>query len=186
MRLLLQDGNRTDVEREAGRLLEGPDPALAQHDLRVPFADNVLGGHQQLFDRGRWAALQKYRLLGSADLGEEREVLHVPRADLDDVGGLDHRLDMPRVHELGDDRKSGLLPGLDEDVETLLPEPLEGVWRRARLERAAAQHRRSGPLNRAGGRERLLAVFDGARAGDQPEVAVPDPAPAGRDDGRFR
>ena len=101
-------GTADEVERVARRALEGPDPALAEDHLRVPLLDDVLGRHQELLDRGRRAALQQHRLRRPADLGEQVEVLHVPRADLDHVGDLDHRLDVARVHQLGHERQAGL------------------------------------------------------------------------------
>ena len=77
----------------------------------------------------------------AADLGEEREVRHVAGADLDHVRRVDDRLDVARIHQLGDERQPGLLARLLEDLERLLAEPLERVRRGARLEGAAAEHR---------------------------------------------
>ena len=56
----------------------------------------------------------------AADLGQQRVVLHVARADLDHVGDLEHRLEVARVHQLGDDRQPGLLLGLGEQPQALL------------------------------------------------------------------
>jgi hypothetical protein len=120
----------------------------------------------------------------AADLGEQVEVLHVPGADLDDVGDLGDELDVTRVEQLRDDRKAGLLAGLGQDLEPLLSESLECVRRAARLECPSAEHRRTGFRDRAGGLERLLAGLDGARACDEPEEAVPDPTAADLDDRR--
>ena len=129
-------------------------------------------------------ALQEHRLVRAADLGEEREVLHVPRADLDHVGRVDDRLDVAGVHQLGHDRQARLLARLLEDLEPLLPEALERVRGRARLERAAAQHARARVLHGVRREQRLLPVLDGARPGDQAEVAVTDAPAAHVDHGR--
>src|SRR5207244_4225476 len=140
VRLLLQDRDGADVEREPHRGLEGLDPTLAEDHARVPLLDDVLGRHQELLDGRREAALEQHRLVRPTDLAEEREVGHVARADLDHVGRLDHRLDVPRVHQLRHERQAGLLARLLEDVERLLAEALERVRRRARLERRSEEH----------------------------------------------
>src|ERR671910_914999 len=71
VRLLLQHRHGGDVERVSRRGLEGLDPALAEHHLVVALAHDVLGGHQELLDRGRRRALEEHRLLCAAHLGEE-------------------------------------------------------------------------------------------------------------------
>ena len=79
-------------------------------------------------------------LPGAADLGEQRVVLHVARADLDHVGHLEHRLEVAHVHQLGHDRQAGLRLGLGQQPQPRLAEALERVRRGARLVGAAAQH----------------------------------------------
>ena len=63
---------------------------------------------------------------------------------------------------------------------------LEAVGAGARLERAAAEGRRAGLLDRAGRADDLLFAFDGAGAGDDAQVAAADGEAAGADDGRLR
>src|SRR5207244_4147838 len=70
VRLLLQDRDGADVEREPHRGLEGLDPTLAEDHARVPLLDDVLGRHQELLDGRREAALEQHRLVGAADLAE--------------------------------------------------------------------------------------------------------------------
>ena len=112
--------------------------------------------------------------------------MHVPGADLNDVGDLRHLRDVAGIQELGHDRQSGLLARLGEDLEALRAETLERIRRRTRLERSSAKHSRTGRGHGAGGLEGLLARLDGARPGDQPEEAVADPAPANLDDASSR
>src|SRR5439155_1533622 len=69
----------------------------------------------------------------------QREVLHVARADLDDVRHLRHVTQALRIHRFGADEKPRLLARLGEQFQAGAPEPLERVGRRARLPRAAAQ-----------------------------------------------
>ena len=69
-------------------------------------------------------------------------------------------------------------------MQRLDAEPLERVRRRARLERAAAEHRHALGVDDARRLERLLARLDRARPGDEAEVVVAEPAPARLDHGR--
>ena len=149
---LLQRRDRGDVQREAVGRLERPDPALAQDHVRVALLEDVLRRHQQLLERRGQAALDQRRLAGAADLAQQRVVLHVAGADLDHVGHLEHRLEVARVHQLGDDRQAGLLARLGEQPQALLAEALEGVRRGARLVGAAAEHRAAGVAHDPGGR----------------------------------
>ena len=121
--------------------LERPDPALAQDDPLVPLLGDVLGGHQELLDRGGHAALQQHRLVRSADLGEQEEVLHVARADLDHVAvsttASTWRGSISSV-TIGSPVSSRASRRI---ASASRAETLERVRRGARLEGAAAQHR---------------------------------------------
>jgi hypothetical protein len=94
------------------------------------------------------------------ELGQQRVVLHVARADLDDVGHLQDRLQVARVHELGDDRQARARLGLGEQVQAGLAQAVEGVRARARLVGAAAEHRRPAGQDVVGGGEELVARLD--------------------------
>ena len=83
----------------------------------------------------------------SADAPQQREVLHVARADLKDVGVLGDELDLVGSITSVIDREPGFPPGLGQQLQPLVLEPLERVGRGARLEGAAAQHARAGRLH---------------------------------------
>ena len=121
-RQLLEHRDRREVEREAVGGLERADAALAEHHALVALLEDVLRRHQQLLERRRQPALEQHRDAGAADLGQQRVVLHVARADLDHVGDLGDRLEVAHVHQLGDDRQAGSLLGLGEQPQALLPE----------------------------------------------------------------
>src|SRR5215216_2647835 len=55
---LAKDGHGHQVEREAVGRLVGADAALAEHHLLVALLQHVLGGHQELLERGGESALQ--------------------------------------------------------------------------------------------------------------------------------
>ena len=89
------------------------------------------------------AALEHDRPGDPPDVAQERVVLHVPGADLEDVGVLGDDVDLGRLHDLGDDRQAGPLARLGEVAQGLDAQALEGVRAGPRLERAAAQDGRA-------------------------------------------
>src|SRR4051812_7199982 len=136
----LQPRHRAEIEREARRGLERADAALAEDDVLVALLQDVVGGLEELVERAAEAALEEDRLAELAGDLEERVVLHVARADLDDVGvGVDG-VGVLAVEQLGDDREAGLGAGLGEDLEGRAAQALERERARAGLEGAAAEH----------------------------------------------
>ena len=182
VRELLEHRHGGEVEREAVGRLERADAALAEQHVRVALLEDVLRRHQQLLERGAEAALEQHRQARAADLAQQRVVLHVAGAELDHVGDLGDRLDVARVHQLGDDRQPGLGLGLGEQAQALLPEALEGVRARARLVGAAAEEARAARGDRARRGHDLVARLDRARPGDEAEVVAADLAPVDLDD----
>ncbi len=86
-------------------------------------------------------ALEQHRLREVPDLAQQRVVLHVARADLEDVGVARQQRDLRGVHHLAHHREPVGVGGAAQDLEPLLAQALERVGRGARLERAAAQDR---------------------------------------------
>src|SRR6185437_4781376 len=105
---------------------------------------------------------------------EERVILHVARADLDDVGVLIDELEGVVVDGFGDDAEAEAVADFGHDVEGSLAESLKGVGRGAGLVGSSAKKLRAGGGNLLGGGESLIAGFDGAGAGDHGEVASAD------------
>jgi hypothetical protein len=95
---LLHHGNGRDVERIARVALERANPALAQHDIHVAAGQDVLGGQQPLFNRGRDAALQENRRARATEFSQQGKVLHVARANLQDMRVLLNQLELADVH----------------------------------------------------------------------------------------
>ena len=108
VRVELEPRHRAEVEREARGGLERADPALAQDHLLVALLEDVVGRLQQLVQRRRQPALEQHRLAELAGDLEQRVVLHVARADLDDVGVLVDHVGVLGVEQLGHDRQAGL------------------------------------------------------------------------------
>ena len=103
------------------------------------------------------------------------KVLHVARADLQDVGILGHQLDIAVAHHFGDDAEAGGAPGFIQQLEAFQLQALEIVGRSARLERAAAQKLGAvlAPPASADLQDLLLA-FHRAGAGHHDELIAAD------------
>ena len=180
---VVEERHRRQVHRVTCVGLERADAPLAQDHVRVSRADDVLGRHEQLLDRRHEAAFEHHRPGDSPDGRQQRVVLHVARADLEDVGVLGDDVDLVRLHHLGDHRQAGLLARLLEVAQRFDAQPLEGIRARARLERPTAQDRRA--LGRDGLRrlEELVAALDRTRPGHHRQRPVADHRVADADHG---
>jgi hypothetical protein len=105
---------------------------------------------------------------------EEREVLHVPRANLNDVSPFGDQVEGFVIDGFGDDAQAKLIADLGHDLQGFDAQALERVRRGTRLVGAAAEELRAGGRDLFGNGECLLARFNGARTGDDGEVAAAD------------
>src|SRR6266436_10348315 len=133
--------------------------------VRMPRGENVLRRKQELLDARGHAALEEHRLAHFAHPAEQREVLNVPRADLQDVGVLSHQLHALRLEDFRHDGQPGAFARVRQVLEPLLLEPLEGVWRGARLEGAPAEDLGARRLDRVGHLPHLRLRLHRAGAG---------------------
>ena len=102
---------------------------------------------------------------------EQREVLHVARADLDHVGPFGHQFEGLVVDRFGDDAQPEAIADLGHDLERVEAEPLKSVGRGAGFVGASAEELRAGGGNLLGDGEGLLAALDGAGTGDDGQVS---------------
>src|SRR5690606_20861723 len=102
------------------------------------------------------AALEEDWLARAPRAPQERIVLHVAGADLDDVGVFGDDVDHLRLERLRDDGEAGLLARSGEESEPLEPEALKRVRRRSRLEGPATQDRGPGRAQAMRGGQDLL------------------------------
>jgi len=117
MAAALDGGNDGEVERIAGMVGEGAHAALAENHVVVAFGEDVFGGHEEFVERGGHAALQEDGFFGVAGALEEREILHVARADLDDVGVLLDEVEAFVIDGFGDDAEAEVFSGFGEDLQ---------------------------------------------------------------------
>ena len=155
--------NRRNVHRIPRRRFVSPNPALAQNHVVVPARHDVLARQQQLLNRGRNPPLQQNRLPHLPQFPQQVEVLHIPRAHLEQIRVRQHRLDLRDLHHLGYRQQPMGLRRLAHQFEARNPHPLKRVRRTARLERASAQKAGARSLHPRRRLEHLLAVLNRAR-----------------------
>src|SRR6266478_8373311 len=186
MRKFFDHGDGGDIERVARVGFEGADAALAEDDVVVAAGQDVLGAEEKLFHGGGHAALEEHGLADLAERAEEVVVLHVARADLEDIDVAEHHLHLRRVHNFADGEEIEFLRGFAHQLEALFAHALEGVGRSARLESAGAKDFGSGFGDGFGDGKDLLARLDGARTGSDYDLIAADfYAAAEIDDGAF-
>jgi len=108
-------------------------------------------------------ALEKHRQISPANLPQQRKVLHVARADLEHVGIARNQLDVARIHHFRYHAQSVAVAGIAQQLECFFTEALKRIRRRARFERATAQHVCAGSGDRARSRFELFRRLDAAR-----------------------
>ena len=179
---MLEHGHGGDVQRVAHAVLKGADAPLAQNHLLAALGHDVFGAHHELLQRGGKTALEQHRLAHAAHRLEQLEVLHVPRAHLDQVHILEHG-NVLGVHDLGHDGHAGFGPGMAQQLQALGPHALEGVGGGAGLEGAAAQKARAAGLHLICHQADLLLALHAAGTGDHREVSAADLGAADLDHG---
>jgi len=185
----LDGGNDGEVEGVAGEVGEGANTTLAEHHVVVALGEDVFRGHEQFVERCGHATLEKNGEFGAASTFEKREILHVARADLDDVGVFLDEVEGFVVDSFGDDAEAVVLAHARKDFQAGEAESLETVRRSARLVGTAAEETHASGLELLGDGEALLFGFDGARSSDHGDVRAADENVTGRsgdaDDGVF-
>ncbi len=164
-----------EIQRVPRVALKGADPALAQDHVGVAARQQVLRRQQPLLDRRGDAALEQDGLPRAPQLAQQREVLHVPRADLQDVGVARDDLDLADVHHLRHELHAVVIGGRAQHPQAVLAEALEAVGGAAGLERAAAQHLRARPPHGGRGGLDLRLALRRAGPGHDDDLVAPNP-----------
>src|SRR4030043_1593264 len=105
-------------------VLESPDPPLAQDNLAIPLSQQVIGCSEPLGHSTRESSLEDNRALALADLGEQREVLHISSTDLKDIGIFGYQADVMWIENFGDHGYVALLSYARQQLQTSLCQPL--------------------------------------------------------------
>ena len=179
----LQDGDRGDVHGVAGEGFEGANAAFAEDDFEVAAGHDVFGRKQHFFNGGGDAALQQDGLVDAAQILQQVEVLHVARADLEDVHVLEHERNLRRIHHFADDDEAVFIGGGAHDLQALFAHALEAIGRAAGLEGTAPEHLATGVRDDGRGALNLILVFDAARSAHGDDFVAADSDFAHRNDG---
>src|SRR5258708_14167517 len=174
MAALFHGRNHGEVEGVARKIGEGSNAALAKHNVVIALGEDVLGGHEEFVERGGHAALEENRFFGAARAFEKGEILHVTRADLDDIGVFLDEVRRFIVNGFGDNAEAILGANFRKNLEALFAKALKAVRRSARLVSAAAEQTRSGFFDALGDSQALLLGFHGTRASDESNVLAAD------------
>ena len=121
-------------------------------------------------ERGGHSALEKNGLFGAAGALEQREILHVARANLDDVGVFFDQIERFIVDRLRDDPEAVSGAHFRKNLEAVFPEPLKAVRGSAGFVSATAKKPRAGFLDAFGDGQALFLSLHGAGACHQGHV----------------
>ena len=167
-------GDRRQIEGVPRMQRKGPHPAFTQDHLIISLRHDVFRREKPFIERRGHAALQQHRQLRTARAPQERKILHVTRADLNDVAIFFDEVDAGHIERFRHDLQPKFLANLRHDLEAFLAQAGKFVRRTARFEGAAAEKARAAALHRLGHGESLGAVFDRARPGDHRELVTAD------------
>ena len=117
----------------------------------------------------------------TTDFFQKFEVLHIARADLDDVH-VAEKVDVANAHNFGNDRHTRLLLRFEKKFDPFVAKSLERIRRSAGFERAAAKHGCARRFNRFSHFDDLLFGFDRARTRDRLKVLASELMSADFDD----
>ena len=166
--------HRREIERVSGIGFKRADAALAEDDVRVARRHDVFRAHQPFADRRGQAALEQNRLSGLPQFGQQIEILHVARADLNHIHAPVKFLHQLRAHNFRADRHARDRLRLLQQRQPFELQPLKRIGRRARLIRAAAQDVCAACAHLERGIGDLLHVLHRARAGEERQLAPAD------------
>src|ERR1051326_3011003 len=174
VRKRLHHGDSGDVHRVSRVALEGPNAALAQNDVVVAPREHIFGAEQQLFNGGGDAALEQYGFANLAELPQQVVILHVARADLQDVGVFGQERDLRLIHDLADDEQVVAIGRRAHHFEAVFAEPLKAVRRTAGFECAPSDDAGAVACDDFSGLLDLITVLDAAGTGHDNHLAVAD------------
>ena len=97
-----------NVEGIARVSLKAANAALAENYFVIAAGKNIFGGKQKLFNGCRNAALQQYRLADAPQLAQQIIILHIARADLENIGISRQQRNLAGIHHLTDDQQPRL------------------------------------------------------------------------------
>ena len=182
MAQLVQGADGGDIQRIAGVGFKGADTPLAENDLLVAFAHDILGAHEQFLQGVGKTTLEKNGLLDLAQLLQKVKILHISGTHLNDIHILKQG-QVADVHDFRDDGKSRGLLCLQQQLDALTLHALEGIGGGTGLECATAQNVRAGCLDGCGNLDDLLLGLHRAGTCNDRKIAAANTNITHLDDG---
>ena len=135
----------SDVHHIAVGGFKCADAAFAENNIVIATRCNVFSRHEPFGNGGGQAALEDHRFVDASHFFQQIKILHVARADLDNVDimfekGVEHA----QIHQFGDNRQVVFISRLTEYGQTSDAFALKGVGTGARFESTAAQQTATG------------------------------------------
>src|SRR5215472_1844038 len=114
---LLYQRHRIDVHGIACKSLKSPDASLTQDHVGIALREYVFGGQQPLLNGCREPTLEEYRLASTSNFIKQIIILHIARADLQDIGVLADQIYISGRHDLSHDRETGISSSLRQQLQ---------------------------------------------------------------------
>ena len=121
MRKFLHQRHGGQIKSVAHGRLERADAALAQHDVWVSTREQIFGREQPFLNRGGGAAFEQHGLFDGGKFSQQRVILHIPRAHLEQVRELRDDIHVILIQHFRHDRQSRFLAGFGQPLERLAP-----------------------------------------------------------------
>ena len=166
--------NSSHVKCETGEGLKASDSTLTENHFLVPTSHHIFGCQQPLFVGRGQTALDHDGLTKLANLIKKVVVLHVPRANLQDICVLGHCVYIFHRHDLGNNRKTGFLLCSLEQLQAIFSHSSKAVRGGPRLKSSTPHHCGSRSFHSSGSGDHLLFIFNRARAGHDYWAWPPD------------
>src|SRR6266404_1080304 len=164
---LAQDRHGGKIKCVARRRFKCANAAFAKDDTLVAFGHDVLGRSQPFVHRSHQTTLQQNRQSRLSDYFQEREILHVPCADLQDVNFTGDRVDISRTKDLGNSGQAVSFCRVMQQRQCFETKSLKIVTRSTWFKAATAEHSTTGFPNSVRTRSDLLARLDRTGSSNQ-------------------
>ncbi len=163
MRKLVHNRDRGNIQRISRVSFERANAALTSNDVVIPASHNVFSGEQQFFKRRRNPALQQDWSFQFSQFAQQIEILHIPRAHLQNVHVRQHHFDLRNFHHLADHQQVELVSGFAQKFKRFESQSLKRIRRATRLECSSPQRPRSSLRHQFCNREELFPRLHRAR-----------------------
>ena len=171
---MLDSSHSTQVKGISGIGLIGTDTTLAENNLAVALAHDVLRCIQPLIKGSGQAPLQHNRLVNAANFLQKAEVLHVAGTNLQHVCILGNYRHCLHLGNLGNNLQAGCFTGSCQILQSQLLQSLEGIRGSPRLVGTATDKLGAPCLGNLSRLQELLLGLNSTRTCHNHQAAITD------------